>query len=59
MNEEEKSCSVLGEAKAPDSDLTWLGSGYEWTITIHVQESDPTGSDVGSYSSDWEYWLTH
>lgn len=39
-----------------DEYLTWLGSGYVWTITINVTESDQNASDVGSYDTDWKHW---
>ena len=42
-----------------DSDeyLTQLDSGYEYTITINVQEGTPDGTGVGSVNSDWESWV--
>ena len=36
--------------------LTWLDAGYEWTITINVQEADPDTANVGSVYTDWEDW---
>ena len=39
-----------------DPYLTWLYSGYEWTITINVTQTDPDTANVGSVYSDWESW---
>ncbi|MBQ9031765.1 MAG: hypothetical protein IJ106_09990 [Parasporobacterium sp.] len=39
-----------------DEYLTWLGAGYEWTITINVTEANPDATGVGSVYSDWDSW---
>ena len=40
-----------------DPYLTYLESGYEWTITVNVTSSTAEGTGVGSVSSDWESWV--